>query len=200
MTDTDNPALCRRLLQRAGHGDTAAFAELYDRTSQSVFRLVRSILTEAGAAEDVTCEVYLHLWRTAPHYGPGDGDPFTLLMTTARRYALDQIDNTPTGDGASEQLPRTVSSECVAGLVEQWACTHLLAAVPLESRETLVLVYVRGRTPSEVAEQIGIPEATVISRLHDAFSALRRQGCDRPGIASPQAAAPSQSRPREDAR
>ncbi|WP_410599565.1 sigma-70 family RNA polymerase sigma factor [Amycolatopsis sp. lyj-90] len=200
MTDIDNPALCQILLQRAGHGDTAAFAELYDRTSHSVFRFVRSILTDASAAEDATREVYLQLWRTAPRYDPGHGEPFTLLMTMARTYARDQVGDATPRDGASEPPPRPASTGCAARLVEQWACSHLLTEVPLESREALVLVYARGRTPAEVAEQIGIPVATVITRLHDAFSALRQQGCDHPDTASSQAATPNQSRQREDAR
>ncbi|WP_410665342.1 sigma factor [Amycolatopsis sp. lyj-84] len=106
VTDTGNPAL----VQRAGQGDTATFAELYDRTSQDVFRLVHSILGDAGSAEDVAREVYPELWRTAPGYDPGD--PITLMMTMACRYALEQVrnrrprDNAPTPTSRAESRPR----------------------------------------------------------------------------------------------
>lgn len=166
MTDIDGPNICRTLLRRAGRGDAAAFAELYDRTSPGVFGLVRSILTDVGLAEDITREVYLHIWRTASRYDPDRGDPSTLLMTMARRYALDRVRTSPSRDGASGQPPPAV-------LVERWAGAHLSATAPVTSREVLVLIYFRGQTLGEVAEQLGITEATAISRLNDALSSLR---------------------------
>lgn len=196
MTDIDGPNICRTLLRRAGRGDAAAFAELYDRTSPGVFGLVRSILTDVGLAEDITREVYLHIWRTASHYDPDRGDPSTLLMTMARRYALDRVRTSPSRDGASGQPPPAVSGEDVADLVERWAGAHLSAAAPVTSREVLVLIYFRGQTLGEVAEELGITEATAISRLNDALSSLRDHSVSAP----PQPRKTSRSRPREDAR
>lgn len=91
MTDSDNSAICQKLMQRAGRGDLAAFAELYDRTSQAVFGLASSILADAVTAEEVTREVYLQAWRTATRYGPDRGDVVTLLMIMTLHYALELL-------------------------------------------------------------------------------------------------------------
>jgi hypothetical protein len=58
------------LLVASGHDDLAAFATLYDQTAPLVHGLVRSIVHDRTAAEQVTCNAYLHAWRTAPGYDP----------------------------------------------------------------------------------------------------------------------------------
>ncbi len=170
VTDIDDPRICRALLHRAGRGDTAAFAELYDRTSPGVFGMVHSILVDVGQSEDITREVYLQVWRTASHYGSDHDDPSTLLMTLARHHAVDRL------RAATPGRPlHAVSAAHVADLVDRWACAHQLAAMPVASREILALIYFRGQQLSEVAETLRIPEAMVISRLREALSTLRRE-------------------------
>ncbi|WP_442875875.1 sigma factor [Amycolatopsis sp. NBC_01488] len=93
--------ICRTLLQRAGHGDVAAFAELYDRTAPAVYGLILSVLPDAEQAEDVTLEVYVQAWRTASRYDPARADAPCLLMVTARRYLLDRIRTAPSCEGRS---------------------------------------------------------------------------------------------------
>lgn len=80
--------ICQALLVRAGRGDSAAFAELYDRTVPEVFGLIRSVVPDTRAAEEITVEVYRQVWWTASRY---DGDACTLLMTTAWWCARDRI-------------------------------------------------------------------------------------------------------------
>ncbi len=179
VTDIDDPGICRTLLHRAGRGDTAAFAELYDRTSPAVFGMVRSILVDVGQSEDVTREVYLQVWRTASHYGSDHDDPSILLMTLARHHAVGRL-----RAGAPGQPLPAVSAAHIADLVDRWACAHQVAAMPVASREILALVYLRGQQLSEVAETLRIPETTVLSRLREALSALR-QGNDGRSAGAP---------------
>lgn len=152
LIDSETSEICQTLLQRAGRGDTAAFAELYDRTAPAVYGLIRSVLPDVEQAEDATFEVYVQAWRAASQYDPGRDDASSLLMAAARRYVLDRIRTAPSRAGTS----------------------GLLAAVPVTSREVLVWVYFGGQSLVEVAELLGITEAAVISRLNDALASLRR--------------------------
>lgn len=200
VTDSDNPRICQTLLLRAGQGDTAAFAELYDRTAPAVFGLIRSILPDVGQAEDTALEVYLHAWRTASRYDPGRDDASTLLMTAARRHAVERIRTAPPRDDASGQPHRAVSAEDVADLVRRPSCAHLLAKVPVASREVLVLVCFRGQTLVEVAELLGIQKDTAVSRLNDALASLRQCRGSHSVDVLPQARETSRPRQRDDAR
>ncbi|MFB9923878.1 sigma factor [Amycolatopsis halotolerans] len=170
-TISDRSRLCQTLLQRAGQGDTAAFAELYDCTAPAVYGLIRSILPNLRQAEDVTCAVYRHAWQTASRYDPGRDDASTLLMTIARRYALDRLRTVLPRDDASG---RPAPDDDVADLLRRLSGAQPVAALPAASGAALVLIYFRGQTLTEAAELLGVPADVVISRLNDAFSCLRQ--------------------------
>lgn len=170
VIDRDSERLCQALLQRAGRGDTAAFAEFYDRTAPAVFGLIRSVLPDVGQAERTTLEVYRHAWRTASRYDPRRDEASSLLMMTARRYVLEQIRTAP-------------------------SCAQL----PASAREVLLLVHFGGQTVGEAAELLGLPEATVIRRLNDALSSLRHSGLGPAADPQTEAAEASVPRQREDA-
>ena len=54
-------AVHRRLLC----GDQAALGECYDQYSSFVFGLARRVIGDRRAAEDITQDVFLHLWERA---------------------------------------------------------------------------------------------------------------------------------------
>ncbi len=49
----------------AGGGDAGAFAALYDRHSRSVYSLAHKLLREKQAAEDLTQDAFIKVWRSA---------------------------------------------------------------------------------------------------------------------------------------
>ena len=61
------------LLARVGAGDRQAFAALYDATAPRVFGLVRRLVVDPAQAEEVTQDVYLEIWQTAPRFDPARG-------------------------------------------------------------------------------------------------------------------------------
>ena len=56
------------LVRAAGRGDTDAFRQLYDRKHRRVQRIAYQMLGDRGAAEDVTQEAFVALWRHCPRY------------------------------------------------------------------------------------------------------------------------------------
>jgi RNA polymerase sigma-70 factor, ECF subfamily len=174
LIDSETSKTCQLLLKRAGRGDTAAFAGLYDRTAPAVYGLIRSVLPDAGQADDATREVYLQTWRAASRFDPDRDDACSLLMATARRYALDRIRTVPSRHSAAGLPDRAVSGEDVADGLVRPSCARVLATVPAACREVLALIYFGGHSLVEVAELLEIPEADVLSRLNDALATLRR--------------------------
>jgi len=79
------------LLRRCGLGDEAAFATLYDQTCVRLFGLVLNVLKDAASTEQVTQEVYLHVWRHSARYDPDGGSAFAWIMTTGHRAALARL-------------------------------------------------------------------------------------------------------------
>src|SRR5438876_5260871 len=72
------------LIAHTARGEEEALAALYDDTSALVNGLALRILGDAGAAEEVTADVYLQIWRRAVTYDPARGAPLGWLLTLAR--------------------------------------------------------------------------------------------------------------------
>jgi RNA polymerase sigma-70 factor (ECF subfamily) len=81
------------LLRRCALGDEAAFATLYDQTCVRLFGLVLRILKDSVSAEQVTQEVYLHVWEHSARYDVDRGSALAWVITTAHRAAVDRLSN-----------------------------------------------------------------------------------------------------------
>ncbi len=55
-----------QLLIRAGHGDQAAFALVYDLTVPDVLGLVRRFTIDDALTDDIVRDVFVAIWRAAP--------------------------------------------------------------------------------------------------------------------------------------
>jgi Sigma-70 region 2 len=108
-------ALTDGLLLAAGRGDLRALAAFYDQTAPVVFGMLRGVLGETEQAERATERVYLHLWRTAPRFDPGDGSAFSLLLRTARRELIGHVHGLAIRTPARTAVGDTVERDVVAG-------------------------------------------------------------------------------------
>src|SRR5919107_4389370 len=80
-----------RLLARAGVGDRAAFATLYERTSPHLFAVVLRINRDRAQAEEILQEVYVNVWRAASSFDAAQSQPLTWLTSIARNRAIDSL-------------------------------------------------------------------------------------------------------------
>jgi DNA-directed RNA polymerase specialized sigma24 family protein len=54
-------------------GNHAALAQLFDGTSKYVYRVAARLVRDEAAAEEVTLDVYLQVWRKAESFDPRRG-------------------------------------------------------------------------------------------------------------------------------
>ena len=93
-----------RLLARAGVGDRAAFATLYERTSSHLLAVVLRIQRDRAQAEDILQEVYVNVWRAASTFDAAQSQPLTWLTSIARNRAIDSLRR-----GQTQPQLRTIS-------------------------------------------------------------------------------------------
>jgi RNA polymerase sigma-70 factor (ECF subfamily) len=177
------------LLEAAGRGDHDAFAALYDELSAGVYGLVRRVLRDPAQSEEVTQEVFLEVWRTAPRFDAGRGTARTWVLTMAHRRAVDRVRSEQASRaredrvGARERVPAVdVVAEAVESGVERQAVRDALARLTDLQRQALELAYFGGLTYREVAERLGAPLPTVKTRMRDGLLRLR-QALESPGLA-----------------
>lgn len=166
-------------LARAATGDEAAFGEFYDHVASAVYGTVLKVLRNPAMAEEVTQEVFLELWRTAPRYDAGRGSPRTWATTVAHRRAVDRVRSEQAARNREEvdahhvdRPADQVVDEVVLGFERDEVAAAMARLTPVQ-RDAIALAYYEGRTYREVAELLGVPEGTIKTRIRDGIGRLR---------------------------
>ena len=68
-----------------------ALESLYDRYSRAIYSLAVSLLRDPGAAEEVTQDVFLSVWRRGASYRPKRGKVTAWLFSIAHHRTIDEI-------------------------------------------------------------------------------------------------------------
>lgn len=177
LNGLSDPELIARVVAAA---DEAAFEVLYDRHRCRAFGLALRVTGTRTAAEEVTQEVFLGLWRRAQLFDPARGTLAAWLMTAVRHRAIDAVrkgaargptlewhEALPGSEGPDAAHEQTVAAE------ESRRARALLDRLPAEQREVVELAYFGGFAQTEIAERLGAPLGTVKSRSRLALEKLR---------------------------
>jgi RNA polymerase sigma-70 factor, ECF subfamily len=175
------------LIGRIANGDRLAMQVLFARHHVRVFRFVLRMVRDEAAAEDLISKVFLDVWRQAGKF-EGRAAVSTWLLAIARFKAL----------SALRRKPEQELDEETAAAIEDTADTpdvtlekkqkgeiirQCMTSLSTEHREIIDLVYYHEKSVEEVAEIVGIPEATVKTRMFYArkklAELLKAQGIER---------------------
>jgi RNA polymerase sigma-70 factor (ECF subfamily) len=169
------------LIQRMAGGDRDAFGAFYDRYASLAFGVVRRIVRDAGAAEDVLQEVFWELWQAASEYDPGRGTPEAWVIMRARSRGIDRArsvrrrsDMVRTGLDEATTTGGAVDAENPGVRAEQRGLVRgALGQLPENQREVIELAYFDGFTQTEIAERTKQPLGTVKTRMRLGLERLR---------------------------
>lgn len=168
------------LVSRAARGDESAFAGLYDLLAPLVHGVAARVVRDPSIAEEVTQEVFVELWRTAPRYDETRGSVRSWATTVAHRRAVDRVRSEQAARDRHDKDGRQVVAgphDPVAHEVEttldRSRVRRALEALSESQREAVELAYFGGHTYREVAALLGVPEGTVKTRIRDGMIRLR---------------------------
>jgi RNA polymerase sigma-70 factor (ECF subfamily) len=168
------------LIAQVAQGDQQALGTLYDATCSLVYGLALRMLGNTGTAEEVTLDVYTHVWQQAATYDPQRGAPSAWLFMLTRSRAIDRLRR-------RTQEERTMASfehiEVPEGMVTPEESSEVaerrrlvqaaFTALPAEQREVLELAYFAGLSHHEIATQLGLALGTVKTRIRLGMTKLR---------------------------
>ncbi len=173
-------ALLQTLLERVAAGDQRAFSELYDQVAPRVFGLVRRLLVDRAQSEEVTQEVFLEIWQTAPRFDPKKGAATSWILTMAHRRAVDRVRASQASRDRDTRIGiRDLNreydnvSETVEVRIENERVVRAMERLTQLQRQAVTLAYYGGYSHSEVAEMLSVPIGTVKTRLRDGMIRLR---------------------------
>ena len=175
------------LIERIAGGDRLAMQVLFARHHVRVFRFVLRMVRNEATAEDLVSEIFLDVWRQAGRFEARSAVS-TWMLSIARFKALSamrvrseaELDDEKAGaieDDADDPEVTLAKKDKGAALRE------CLSGLSAEHREIVDLVYYHEKSVEEVAAIVGIPEATVKTRMFYArkklSELLRERGIDR---------------------
>lgn len=170
-----------RWVGQMAQGDESALALLYDASNRLVYGLALRILGEAGAAEEVTLDVYLQVWKQANRFDVARGRVSTWLMTIARSRAIDKLRAKPQETAQSETLEAVAETESdnpdpeeFSAIAEQQAQVRkALSVLTDEQRHAIELAFFGGLSQSEIALKLNEPLGTIKTRIRNGMLKLR---------------------------
>jgi RNA polymerase sigma-70 factor (ECF subfamily) len=165
------------LVRRARGGDGVAWEEIVQAYSRRIFNLAYRFTSNPDAAEDLTQEVFIRIYRTLDQYDPKQGDLANWLMRLARNLIIDDYrhrqrnpQNTmadtvddhqyhlrSVGNSAHKQMERRELAAQVQEGIDK---------LPGDLKTCVILRDIEEMTYQEIVDVLQIPEGTVKSRIN----------------------------------
>jgi RNA polymerase sigma-70 factor (ECF subfamily) len=170
------------LMPLIGEKDPDAFAVFYDRHGGVAYSLAYRIVGERGAAEDVTQEAFISIWRSGARYDAARGSVRTWMLGIVRNRAIDALRSKAgrapkldfDDDSVLEHRPATELTDTEA-LRRETAqeVRGALDELPGEQSKVIQLAYFGGFSHSEIAGMLGVPLGTVKGRMRLGLEKIR---------------------------
>jgi RNA polymerase sigma-70 factor (ECF subfamily) len=163
------------LMGRVADGDRQAIRLLFERHQLRVYHFVLRLVANSATAEDIVSEVFLELWRHAARF-EGRARLSTWILAIARNKAVSAMrgrTDQPLDDAMAEAIPdgAITAEETLDAAKRSAVMRQCLAQLSPDHREIIDLVYYHEKSVEEVASIVGVPAATVKTRM---FYARRR--------------------------
>src|SRR5438128_1962646 len=157
------------LIRRIAEGDQLAMRTLFGRHRVPLYRWLLRLVGDEALAEDLLSEVFLEVWRQAATF-EARSSVSTWLLAIARHKALSARRRRTDAELDEKIASRLADPADDPEVVLQKKnraelLRHSLARLSPEHGEVIDLVYFHGKSVKEVAEIVGIAEATVKTRM-----------------------------------
>jgi RNA polymerase sigma-70 factor (ECF subfamily) len=164
--------------------DPVALDTLYRKYASFVHGLASRVVRDAGEAEEVTHDVFVHVWQHAGRFDPERGTLASWLVTLARSRGIDRLRARVSRERRIEGLAIDMASD--PGLERPDPLDEAmeserrdrvraaLAALSPEQRQAIEVAYYEGLSQSEISVRLGVPLGTIKSRIRQGMLRLRQ--------------------------
>jgi len=152
---------------------------LYDMYSASLYGVISRIVIDTAIAEDVLQDTFIKIWNSFASYSSDKGRLFTWMVNIARNLAIDKIRSKDfKNQNKNQELENNVTfideQRNTAYKPELMGIKDLVETLKPEQKSILDLVYFKGYTHVEAADELGVPLGTIKTRLRMAIVQLRK--------------------------
>ncbi len=165
------------LVRKARAGDGTAWEDIVTQYSRRIFNLAFRFTSSVEAAEDLTQEVFIRIYKTLDQYDAKQGDLSNWLMRLARNLIIDDYrhrQRNPQNSMADDVEDHSYHLRSVGTSAHKEMERRELAAqvqegidkLPPDLRTCVILRDIEEMTYQEIVDVLKIPEGTVKSRIN----------------------------------
>jgi len=167
------------LVHALRHREKMAAEALYDMYSASLYGVIVRIVIDTAVAEDVLQESFVKIWQSFSSYSAEKGRLFTWMVNIARNLSIDKIRSKDfKNQTKNQELENNVTfideQKNTVYKPELLGIKDLVQKLKPEQKSILDLVYFKGYTHVEAADELGVPLGTIKTRLRMAIQQLRK--------------------------
>ena len=166
-----DPHDLEELLRQIALGSQQAFEELYRATDSAIYGYALSLMRNHHEAQDVMMDTYLKI-RCAAHLYMPMGKPMAWILTITKNIARTKLRS------AGRQIPLDDLEEATPSFdrdsEEAVALEQAMKVLGDQERQILILHAVTGLKHREIAEMLGMPLATVLSKYARSLKKLKK--------------------------
>lgn len=171
----NTPKIDEGLFERIGKEDPEALKELYETTHRILYTYVLSMAKDHQDTLDIVQDTYLKI-RSAAHLYEPMGKPLAWMFTIAKNLTRNQIRRNQRFSNREDQdLENDPKFSYVTDPEDRMVLESTMRILTEEERQIVILHSVAGFKHREMAESLGLPLATVLSKYHRALKKLREE-------------------------
>ena len=160
--------------------DTIAIKALYDMYSGALLGVISRIVLQTEVAEDLLQETFVKIWNSGSSYDSSKGRLFTWMMNVARNLAIDKLrskdfKNSNKNQDIENNVDFIDEQRKVNFNADTLGIKDLVTNLKPDFKDVLDMVYFKGYTHVEAAEELNLPLGTVKTRVRMAILALRKK-------------------------
>jgi RNA polymerase sigma-70 factor (ECF subfamily) len=166
------------LIQGIREGDRNFISILYDNYSGALNGVICKMVKNDEFAEDLLQETFVKIWQSFGQYKESKGRLFTWMLSIARFHVLDQMKSKSYRNSLRNErissLPMTLDDQYSSSNNPDTIGVRQMAGNLQPKYKAIIdLIYFKGYTQSEAAEELNIPLGTVKTRVRAAVNELR---------------------------
>ena len=149
-----------------------AFADVVQQQQSMVYSLALHFLRDPAAAEEVAQDVFVELHKQFARLASPEHVVFWLRKVTSHR-CIDHARRRRWAQVSLEEVPEIQVESVPSDPLLARNLGRLVASLPETARIVVILRYQEDLTPTEIAQVLSMPVATVKSQLQRSLAMLR---------------------------
>jgi len=168
-----------KLIEGLKNMDGTAMSALYRMYSDSLYRVISTIVVIEEVAQDLLQETFIKIWKSFKQYDPGKGRLYTWMARLARNLSIDYLRsvnyrNFTVSENLSESTQQIDQKFQVSYNPELIGVKDMTNILNEDQRAALDLIYFKGYTHVQAAEELNTTVGILRSRLQSSITELRK--------------------------